>query len=109
MAGIGPAFRGVAAGAIALFVQQYGLMTTRPMNILIVADPIESFKIYKDTTFAMMRELQKRGHRVSSTEPRFMSWRSGQPVTAQVRHLQLTGHADDWYTVHQRRGACAHL
>ena len=69
------------------------------MNILIVADPIESFKIYKDTTFAMMRELQKRGHRVSSTEPRFLSWRSGQHVTAQVRHLQLTGHADDWYTV----------
>ena len=69
------------------------------MNILFVADPIESFKIYKDTTFAMMRELQKRGHRVASTEPRFMSWRSGQPVIAQVRHLQLTSHADDWYTV----------
>ena len=69
------------------------------MNILFVADPIESFKIYKDTTFAMMRELQKRGHRVSSTEPRFLTWRSGQQVTAQVRHLQLTGHADDWYTV----------
>jgi glutathione synthase len=47
----------------------------------------------------MMRELQQRGHRVASTEPRFMSWRSGQPVIAQVRHLQLTGHADDWYTV----------
>ena len=69
------------------------------MNILIVADPIESFKIYKDTTFAMMRELQKRGHRVASTEPRFLSWRSGQQVTAQARHLHLTGHADDWYTV----------
>jgi glutathione synthase len=25
------------------------------MNILFVADPLESFKIYKDTTFAMMR------------------------------------------------------
>ncbi|EWS62634.1 Glutathione synthetase [Hydrogenophaga sp. T4] len=69
------------------------------MNILFVADPIESFKIYKDTTFAIMRELQKRGHRVASTEPRFMSWRSGQSVIAQVRHLQLNNHADDWYTV----------
>ncbi|MEO7129640.1 MAG: hypothetical protein ABI040_12385, partial [Rhodoferax sp.] len=31
------------------------------MNILFVADPLEHFKIYKDTTFAMMRELQRRG------------------------------------------------
>ncbi|MDP3205435.1 MAG: glutathione synthase, partial [Hydrogenophaga sp.] len=32
------------------------------MNILFVADPLVTFKTYKDTTFAMMRELQKRGH-----------------------------------------------
>ena len=30
------------------------------MEILFVADPLESFKIYKDTTFAMMREAQRR-------------------------------------------------
>ena len=81
----------------------------RNMNILFVADPIESFKIYKDTTFSMMRELQKRGHRVASTEPRFMSWRSGQPVMAQVRHLQLTGHADDWTTVTSEAMEPVHL
>jgi glutathione synthase len=69
------------------------------MNILFVADPIESFKIYKDTTFAMMRELQRRGHRVASTEPRWMRWRSGEPVTARVRHLRLTGDAGAWYAV----------
>jgi glutathione synthase len=38
------------------------------MHILFVADPLESFKIYKDTTFAMMRELHRRGHRVSACE-----------------------------------------
>ena len=38
------------------------------MHILFVADPLASFKIYKDTTFAMMRELQRRGHRVSACE-----------------------------------------
>ena len=52
------------------------------MNILFVADPIESFKIIKDTTFSMMRELQKRGHTIAATEPQHMAWRSGQPVTA---------------------------
>lgn len=67
------------------------------MKILIVADPLESFKIYKDTTFAMMRELQGRGHSLTTTEPRYMGWRSGQPVTARVRHIALTGQADAWF------------
>jgi glutathione synthase len=68
------------------------------MNILIVADPLESFKTYKDTTFSMMRELQRRGHTLATTEPRFMGWRSGQPVTANVRHIRLTGEADAWFS-----------
>jgi glutathione synthase len=68
------------------------------MNILIVADPLESFKTYKDTTFSMMRELQRRGHALAATEPRFMGWRSGQPVTATVRHIRLTGEADAWFS-----------
>ena len=54
------------------------------MNILFVADPLESFKTYKDTTFSMMRELQKRGHAIAATEPRHMGWRSGGAVSCQV-------------------------
>jgi glutathione synthase len=71
------------------------------MNILFVADPLESFKIYKDTTFSMMRELQKRGHRIAATEPQHLAWRSGQPVTAAVRHIRLTGEAEHWFEVTQ--------
>jgi glutathione synthase len=69
------------------------------MNILFVADPLASFKIYKDTTFSMMRELQTRGHSIAATEPQHMAWRSGQPVTAKVRHIVLTGDADAWFEV----------
>lgn len=69
------------------------------MNILFVADPLASFKIYKDTTFAMMRELQQRGHTIAATEPQHMAWRSGQPVTAKVRHIVLTGDAGAWFEV----------
>ena len=32
------------------------------MNILFGADPLASFKIYKDSTFSMMREAQRRGY-----------------------------------------------
>ncbi|MDU1346536.1 MAG: hypothetical protein E6959_05715, partial [Eikenella corrodens] len=29
------------------------------MNILFIADPLATFKTYKDTTYAMMREASK--------------------------------------------------
>jgi len=66
-------------------------------KILIVADPLESFKIYKDTTFAMMRELQRRGYALATCEPEQMQWHSGQPVTALARHVTLTGDAHAWF------------
>ncbi len=67
------------------------------MNILFVADPLESFKIYKDTTFSMMREAQRRGHRIVACEPQHMVWRSGGLVEAIVREITLTGEPDAWF------------
>jgi glutathione synthase len=71
------------------------------MNLLFVADPLEAFHTYKDTTFAMMREAQRRGHGVAACEPRHLSWRSGGLVHAVVREITLTGTLDDWF-VEQR-------
>jgi len=68
------------------------------MKLLFVADPLASFKIYKDTTFAMMREAQKRGHTLSVCEPKDIMWQRGSPVTALVRGIRLTGQAVDWFT-----------
>jgi glutathione synthase len=68
------------------------------MDILFVADPLESFKIYKDTTFAMMREAQARGHHIVACEPQQLFWERGGVVQAQVRHITLTGDADAWFT-----------
>ncbi len=69
------------------------------MNILFVADPVEHFKIYKDTTFSMMREAQRRGHVVSVCEPGHIRWEQGSKVTARVRDPPLTGDAQAWFTV----------
>jgi glutathione synthase len=74
------------------------------MNILFIADPLESFKIYKDTTFAMMREAQRRGHTVAACEPQDVMWQRGDRVTAHVRDIGLTGDADRWF---EERGARA--
>ena len=40
------------------------------MKLLFVADPLEVFKTYKDTTFAMMREAAARGHALLACEPK---------------------------------------
>jgi glutathione synthase len=68
------------------------------MHILFIADPLESFKIYKDTTFSMMREAQRRGHTLSACGPQDIRWQQGEPVTARVRDITLTGKPDIWFT-----------
>ena len=75
------------------------------MDLLFVADPIEVFRTYKDTTFSMMREAQRRGHRVSACEPRHLVWESGAKVGAAVRDVRLTGAEDAWFEVTRERTA----
>ena len=72
------------------------------MNILFIADPLESFKTYKDSTFAMMREAQRRGHQLMACEPKDLMWQRGGRVMAYVRDIQLTGDADDWFVAAQQ-------
>ena len=69
------------------------------MNILFIADPLDGFKIHKDSTFAMMRECQRRGLRVHVTEVDALSWRRGEVVSATCRELRLTGQPEAWYEV----------
>ncbi|MGB9992614.1 glutathione synthase [Pseudoduganella rhizocola] len=66
------------------------------MKIAFLADPLSSFKIYKDSTFAMMSEAAKRGHEVYAFQQRHMALRDG-VVTAFVARIHLTGDSDEWY------------
>lgn len=75
------------------------------MKLLFIADPLHSFKIYKDTTFAMMREAQRRGHTLAVCEPQHVTWQRGGKVTARVRDIHLTGDADHWYDAQAERSA----
>lgn len=78
------------------------------MNLLFIADPLASFKTYKDTTFSMMREAQRRGHRVAACEPRELRWQRGQPVTATVHDIRLTGEEAAWFAEEGQRSAPLH-
>jgi glutathione synthase len=72
------------------------------MKLLFVADPLDTFKIYKDSTFAMMREAARRGHTLWATQPVDLGWQRGGRVTARALPIQLTGVAGHdeapWYT-----------
>jgi glutathione synthase len=74
------------------------------MSLLFVADPLEAFKIYKDTTFAMMREAARRGHGLIHCTPADLVWRRGGRVTAVgAREFVLTGRDDAWFDVTAER------
>jgi len=66
------------------------------MKIAFLTDPLSQFKIYKDTTFAMMREAARRGYQVYAFGPEDMALESGK-VVANIRQITLTGDSQDWY------------
>jgi glutathione synthase len=73
------------------------------MKLLFVADPLETFKTYKDTTFSMMREAARRGHQIWACEPADLLWVRGAPVVArQARAITLTGDAQAWFELDRR-------
>lgn len=66
-------------------------------SIAFLADPLDTFKVVKDSTFAMMAEAQRRGYAVYAFEPEDMAFSAGQ-VTARVRQVALTGEESGrWY------------
>jgi glutathione synthase len=73
------------------------------MRLLFIADPLETFKTYKDSTFAMMREAAARGHTLMACGPQDVRWQRGERVTAFVRDITLTGDTDDWFRAAQQR------
>ncbi len=72
--------------------------------LLFVADPLESFKVYKDTTFAMMREAARRGHTLWACTVADLAWQRGGAVRARAaRRIELTGDEQRWFEVAESR------
>jgi glutathione synthase len=73
-------------------------MQAMPFDVIVVMDPIADIKISKDTTFAMLLEAQRRGHRLHYVRPGGLSLRGGDAV-AQTAPLQVREDKHDWYTL----------
>ncbi len=63
------------------------------MKLLFVADPLESFNVKKDSTYAMMREAQRRGHAILACCASDLVWARGGRVEAHVREIVLADEA----------------
>jgi glutathione synthase len=66
------------------------------MKLLFIADPLDHFKVYKDSTYAMMAEAAVRGHAIEACEGRDLAWRNGR-VAVEAQPVRLTGRQSDWF------------
>lgn len=65
------------------------------MKLLFIADPLDSFKVEKDTTLAMMRVTQSAGHEIWYTQSHDLLWGQGK-ARARAQPLTVTNELI-WY------------
>ncbi len=70
----------------------------RPLNTGVVMDPISGIKAYKDSTFAMLLEAQRRGHSLYYMEPGDLYARDGR-VFARMQKLAVRDKRTDWFSL----------
>ena len=66
------------------------------MDFLFIADPLESFKIKKDSTLAIMRAAQEAGHRLWFCQSRNILWRD-ESIVADCQTLVVKPSASSWF------------
>jgi len=66
------------------------------MKLAFIVDPLDEFKLEKDSTYAIMREAAARGHALYAMQQQDLAWHK-QAVTGNASRLQLTGEAPNWY------------
>jgi glutathione synthase len=70
------------------------------LALLFIVDPLESLKAYKDSSVAMMRAAQSRGHAIWAAEQGTLHWLKSS-VAASATRLSLTDNDEDWYRPHE--------
>ena len=68
------------------------------MKMAFIVDPLDDFKTYKDSTYAMMCEAAARGHALYVLQQEDLAWQNG-VVSGHARRLHLTGEKQAWYRV----------
>ncbi|MBT8057344.1 MAG: glutathione synthase [Gammaproteobacteria bacterium] len=66
----------------------------------VIMDPISGIAVYKDSTFAMLLEAQRRGHEIWYMEPGDLTVRDG-TAWGHMRPLKVRDDREDWFTLGQ--------
>jgi glutathione synthase len=66
------------------------------MKIAFIVDPLDTFNLKKDSTYAIMREADMRGHQLFALQQDDLAWQK-QGVVGRASRLHLTGAVPDWY------------
>jgi glutathione synthase len=66
------------------------------MNIAFITDPLDEFKLEKDSTYAMMREAARRGHELHVLRQDDLAWQRN-AVIGRASRLHPAGEAGAWY------------
>ena len=66
------------------------------MQLLFIIDPPDTLKAYKDTSIAMMRAAQARGHGIFICEQPSLAWHNN-TVGAQATQITLNADDEDWH------------
>ena len=64
----------------------------------VVMDPISGITTYKDSTFAMLLEAQRRGHEIWYMEPSDLTIRGGVAL-GHMKRLSVRDNNNDWFTL----------
>ena len=67
-----------------------------PLDVVVVMDPIGSIRVAKDSTFAMLLEAQRRGHRLHYVVPGGLSMAGGR-ARALAAPLTVRDDPSDWH------------
>jgi len=70
----------------------------RTLDIAVVMDPIAAIRIAKDSTFAMLLEAQRRGHRLHYVRPGGLGLRDGKAM-AVCAALTVNDDPNGWFTL----------
>jgi len=75
-----------------------------PLHVAVVMDPIGSIQIAKDTSFAMLLEAQRRGHRLHYVFPGGLGAAGGRAI-ARTAPLSVRDDPAGWFTLGEARTA----
>ncbi len=70
------------------------------MQFAFIVDPLDGLKAYKDSSIAMMREAQARGHGVHAIQRPSLTWRDDR-ACARAQRLALTADDHNWFRVEE--------